>query len=375
MSKVQFVNTVSINELRTIIPLIGGELTPIIQSEPGCGKTSLLTMIATDNGDKWRSPADGTSIEGDKYDYIYVDCPVKDMSDIGMTIPNHANRQLEYYVSELFNLSDSKPKIILLDEFMKSPKLLQVIFTRLMLERMVGDKALPKKDGVPSIVFGTSNNASDGVGDNMLAHAGNRVCLMRMAKPNVNEWLQWASENNISRVIRAGVAMFPRCLASYIDGDQNDNPYIFKPSMTSLSFVSPRSLAKADVIVRNRDKMTENSLKVALAGTVGASFAGDLSAFLSLEKSLADVKDIIKDPEGIEVPKDISAQLMIMFQAVDVLETQDQLTKFMGFVDRIPSSEVQAVFFTMMMRNQKSIRLARNNQRIAEWAKNNHDMF
>jgi len=375
MAQVQFVNTVSINELRTIIPLIGGELTPIIQSEPGCGKTSLLSMIASDNGDAWRSPADGTSIEGDKYDYIYVDCPVKDMSDIGMTIPNHANRQLEYYVSELFNLSDSKPKIILLDEFMKSPKLLQVIFTRLMLERMVGDKALPKRDGVPSIVFGTSNNASDGVGDNMLAHAGNRVCLMRMAKPNVNEWLQWASENGISRVIRAGVAMFPRCLASYIDGDQKDNPYIFKPSMSALSFVSPRSLAKADVIVKHRDKMTENSLKVALAGTVGASFAGDLSAFLMMEKSLADVKDICKDPEGIEVPKDISAQLMIMFQAVDVLETQDQLTKFMGFVDRIPSSEVQAVFFTMMMRNQKSIRLARNNQKISEWAKNNHDMF
>ena len=375
MAQVQFVNTVSINELRTIIPLIGGELTPIIQSEPGCGKTSLLSMIASDNGDTWRSPADGTSIEGDKYDYIYVDCPVKDMSDIGMTIPNHANRQLEYYVSELFNLSDSKPKIILLDEFMKSPKLLQVIFTRLMLERMVGDKALPKKDGVPSIVFGTSNNASDGVGDNMLAHAGNRVCIMRMAKPNVNEWLQWASENGISRVIRAGVAMFPRCLASYIDGDQKDNPYIFKPSMSALSFVSPRSLAKADVIVKHRDKMTENSLKVALAGTVGASFAGDLSAFLMMEKSLADVKDICKDPEGIDVPKDISAQLMIMFQAVDVLETQDQLTKFMGFVDRIPSSEVQAVFFTMMMRNQKSIRLARNNQKISEWAKNNHDMF
>jgi len=28
-----------------------------------------------------------------------------------------------------------------------------------------------------------------------------------------------------------------------------------------------------------------------------------------------------------------------------------------------------------MMRNQKSIRLARNNQKISEWAKNNHDMF
>jgi len=380
MSKVQTVETVSINELRKIIPLIASEITPVIQSEPGCGKTSLLAMIAEDNGDKWRSPADGMSIAGDKYDYIYIDCPVKDMSDIGMTIPNHTTQTLEYYVSSLFNLNDPKPKVILADEFMKSPKLLQVVFTRLFLERMAGDKPLPRG----SQVFATSNNAGDGVGDSMLAHAGNRVCIMRMAKPNVNEWLEWAGQTvtvgdkvqaRVSRVIRAAVAMFPRCLASYTTGDQNDNPYIFKPSMSSLSFVSPRSLAKADVIVRNRDAIGENGTKVALAGTVGASFAADMAAFISMEKSLIDVKDIVKAPESIPMPKDISAQLMIMFQAVDVLETQDQLTKFMMFVERIPSSEVQGVFFTMMMRNTKSIRLARNNAKIAEWAKNNHELF
>ena len=380
MAKVQTVETVSINELRKIIPLIASEITPVIQSEPGCGKTSLLAMMAEDSGDKWRSPADGVNIEGDKYDYIYIDCPVKDMSDIGMTIPNHTTQTLEYYVSSLFNLNDSKPKVILADEFMKSPKLLQVVFTRLFLERMAGDKPLPRG----SLVFATSNNAGDGVGDSMLAHAGNRVCIMRMAKPNVNEWLEWAGQTvtigdkvqaRVSRVIRAAVAMFPRCLASYTTGDQNDNPYIFKPSMSSLSFVSPRSLAKADVIVRNRDAIGENGTKVALAGTVGASFAADMAAFISMEKSLIDVKDIVKAPESIEMPRDISAQLMIMFQAVDVLETQDQLTKFMTFVERIPSSEVQGVFFTMMMRNTKSIRLARNNAKIAEWAKNNHELF
>lgn len=377
MSKVQFVNTVSINELRKVIPLIGTELTPVIQSEPGCGKTSLLTMIAVDNGDKWRSPKDGTGIDGDKYDYVYVDCPVKDMSDIGMTIPNHASKTLEYYVSELFALNTGKPKVILLDEFMKSPKLLQVIFTRLMLERMVGDVALPEKDGLKSVVFATSNNASDGVGDSMLAHAGNRVCIMRMAKPTANEWLEWAGypENAVSRVIRAFVSMFPRCMKSYTEGDQADNPYIFKPSMTSLSFVSPRSLAKCDVIVKNRDELGENATRVALAGTIGAAAAGDMAAFLVLEKSLVDVKTICKDPDGVELPKDISAQLMIMFQAVDTLATQDELTKFMTFVERIPSSEVQGVFFTMMMRNAKSIRLARNNAKISEWAKNNHELF
>lgn len=357
MSQVNFHDTVSINELRKTIPLIGVELTPIIQSEPGCGKTSLLKMIEQDLGDG--------------YDYIYVDCPVKDMSDIGMTIPNHTTQTLEYYVSSLFKLDSPKPKVILLDEFMKSPKLLQVIFTRLMLERMVGDRPLP----AGSIVFGTSNNASDGVGDSMLAHAGNRVCIMRMAKPSVNEWLEWASANNVARVIRACVAMYPRMLASYINGGHEDNPYIFKPNMSGLSFVSPRSLAKADVIVRNRDVLGDNATMVALAGTIGLSAAKDMSVFMSMEKSLVDVKTIVKSPDDVAVPEDIAAQLMVMFQAVDVLETQDELTKFMSFVERIPSAEVQSVFFTMMMRNPRTIKLARNNIKIAGWAANNHDLF
>jgi hypothetical protein len=357
MSKLNFNATVTINELRKVIPLIGSEITPIIVSEPGCGKTSILSMMEADHGDK--------------YDYIYVDCPVKDMSDVGMTIPNHASKQLEYYVSSLFKLDSPKPKVILLDEFMKSPKLLQVIFTRLMLERMVGDVPLPSG----SIVFGTSNNASDGVGDTMLAHAGNRVCIMEMSKPSVNDWLEWASSRGISRVVRAFVALFPRTLASYRDGNQDDNPYVFNPKKTQLSFCSPRSLAKCDVIVRNRDTLGENATMVALAGTIGLAGAGDMSAFLSLEKTLMDVKDIVKDPDGVKVPDEVSAQLMIMFQAVDVLETQDELNKFMKFVNKIPSSEVQAVFFTMMMRNTKATKLARHNMQIAEWAKNNHELF
>ena len=358
MSKMNFTPTVSINELRKMIPLVGSELTIVIQSEPGCGKTSLLKMIEEDHGDK--------------YDYIYVDCPVKDMSDIGMTIPNHASKTLEYYVAELFKLDSDKPKMICLDELMKAPKLLQIIFTRLMLEKMVGDRPLP----AGSVIMATSNNASDGVGDSMLAHAGNRVCIVRMAKPTPDEWLQWATANGISRIVRAFVSMFPRVMASYTEGDhQKDNPYIFKPSMSTLSFCSPRSLAKCDAIVKHRDVLGENATMVALAGTIGASAAGDMAAFLSLEKSLMDVKDIIKKPKDVPMPTDISAQLMIMFQAVDTLATQDELTSFMEFVERIQSSEVQAVFFTMMMRSPKAVRLARNNAKIAEWAKNNHELF
>ena len=144
MSKVNFSAQVTIDEAKNAIILFGKELTPIIQSEPGCGKSSILKAIETELGDA--------------YDYIYVDCPVKDMSDIAMTIPNHQSHSLEYYVSSLFKLDNPKPKVIMLDEMMKAPKLLQIIFTRLTLERMIGDVKLPEG----SIVFATSNNSSDG---------------------------------------------------------------------------------------------------------------------------------------------------------------------------------------------------------------------
>jgi hypothetical protein len=350
-------HTVTIQELRKVIPTIGTEITPIIQSEPGCGKTSLLKLIEQDLGNG--------------YDYIYVDCPVKDMSDIAMTIPNHATKTLESYVGSLFKMESPKPKVILLDEFMKSPKLLQVIFTRLMLERSVGDTPLP--DG--SIVFGTSNNQSDGVGDTMLAHAGNRVCIMQMEKPNADAWLTWAGDNMISPLIRAWVHMFPRSLSSYLDDGQEDNPYIFNPKKLQLSFVSPRSLAKSSVIVENRDTLGDNATMCALSGTIGKSASADMSAFLSLEKQLPKFEDILDRPEQVAIPTEISAQLMLMFQATDKIQTQEDLTKFMKYVKRMPSSEMQAVFFTMIVRHKHGRTIARYNQDIATWAQTNAELF
>ena len=357
MATINNIASVSIDELRKLIPAIGKSLTPVIQSEPGCGKTSLLNMIKEDLGDT--------------YDYIYVDCPVKDMSDIAMTIPNHASKSLETYVGSLFKLDSPKPKVILLDEFMKSPKLLQVIFTRLMLERCVGDIPLPEG----SIVFATSNNASDGVGDSMLAHAGNRVCILKMQKPDVDTWLKWANDNAINPLIRAWVYMFPRCLNSYTDGGQEDNPYIFQPSKTNLSFCSPRSLAKSSVIVDMQHILGDNATMCALAGTIGASASADMSAFLRLEKKLPKFKDILEKPTSIDIPEDTAAKLMLMFQAVDNLTTQDELSSFMQFVKRIESSELQAVFFTMMVRSKNGVKLARSNVEIAKWATDNHELF
>jgi hypothetical protein len=348
----------SIEELRTFIPEVGHRLTPIIQSEAGCGKTSILKMLKEDLGE-------------DEYDYIYVDCPVKDYSDICMTIPNHDTKALESYVGALFKLDSPKRKVILLDEFMKAPQMLKIIFTRLMLEREVGDIALPEG----SIVFGTSNNQSDGLGDAMLAHAGNRVCIVQMKKPDAEEWLYWANANGVHPYVQTFVHEYQDCLASYLDGGQKDNPYIFNPQNPQLSFVSPRSLEKCSIIVEKRDILGENMTMVALAGTIGASAAAQFSAMLQLGDRLPKFEDVLKRPMDIDIPDEVSAQLILMFQSTNKIKTQEDCTNFMKFVQRIPQLETQAVFFGMALKNEKTKMIACKNKTITDWATTNHFIY
>jgi len=97
-----FESTVTINELRVAIPLLGETITPVIISEPGVGKSSLLAMLAEDNGDQWRKAGD--KFDTDKYEYVYLDCPLRDVMDMGAYIPVHEGKTLEYYLSGLLHL-------------------------------------------------------------------------------------------------------------------------------------------------------------------------------------------------------------------------------------------------------------------------------
>jgi hypothetical protein len=350
---INFNTPVELKDVPGLIAAIGHHRTVMLRGEPGIGKSTVLKMLQKELGDR--------------YDYIYVDCPVMDVSDIVMRIPDHETKTLQSYVSELFRLDSPKPKMIMLDEVTKANKLLQVIFTRLMLEKTVGDTALP----AGSIVFATGNNVSDGVGDTMSAHVINRLCIINVRKPDAARWNLWATDNAISRIVRSWVAMNPSCLASYLDGGQEENPYIFNPTRPVTSFITPRSLVGADEVVKNRDKLGSYVTQAALAGLCGAAFADNFAAFMSMEKELVSVKDIIANPDTVALPEKPAVLFMTMFNAVDTIETQDDLSAFMQFVNRIKSEEVQECFFTMAYQSKRTAKLARTNDTLREWGVKN----
>ncbi len=354
---INFNTPVDLKDVPNLITTIGQYRTVMLRGEPGIGKSTVLKNLE--------------KIHGDKYDYIYVDCPVMDVSDVVMRIPDHETRTLQSYVSELFKLNSPKPKIMMLDEVSKSNKLLQVIFTRLMLERTVGDTPLP----AGSIVFATGNNTSDGVNDSMSAHVINRLCVINVRKPNAVNWSLWATDNGVSAMLRAWVSMNPKSLASYLDGGQDENEFIFHPSRPSVSYVTPRSLVGADEVIKRTDKLGSYVTQAALAGLCGAAFADSIAAFMSMAKELTPVKDIIADPEGVTIPEKPAALFQIMFNAVDNIETQDDLSSFMKFVNRVRSEEIQECFFTMAFQSKRTTKLARNNNELREWGMKNLELL
>lgn len=358
MSKtINFNTPVELNDVPNLIATIGATRTILLRGEPGIGKSTVLKNLQT--------------TMGNNYDYIYADCPVMDVSDVVMRIPDHETKTLQSYVSELFHLTSPKPKVIMLDEVTKANKLLQVIFTRLMLERTVGDVALP----AGSIVFATGNNVTDGVGDTLSAHVLNRLCVINVRKPDARRWNLWATDNGISRTVRAWVAMNPNSLASYLDGGQESNPFIFNPTKPLTSFITPRSLVGADSVIKNVQKLGDYVSKAALAGLCGSAFAESISAFMSMEKELVNVRDIIADPMNVAIPEKPAALFMTMFNAVDTVETQDELSAFMTFVKRIRSEEAQTCFYSMAFESKRTAKLARNNNDLREWGMKNIELL
>jgi hypothetical protein len=94
-----------------------------------------------------------------------------------------------------------------------------------------------------------------------------------------------------------------------------------------------------------------------------------------LAKELVSIKDVISNPDIVRMPEKPAALFMMMFNAVDTIQTQDELAAFMKFVNRIQSSEVQSVFFTMAMQNKRMAKIAVMNQQIREWARTNYELM
>ena len=361
MSVINFGHSVSLREFAQAIGTVGGNVTVIGQGEPGIGKSAMLKVLAKQNPD---------------YETAYIDCTLLDLGDFALPYTEAVdgltpvNKITKFAPNARFKMHTGKPVIVMLDEIGKAMKAVKNVLLTLMLEHRIGDHYLP--DG--SIVFGTTNLLTDGVGDMLEAHARNRVAFVTVRKPDADEWIEWAISNEVDPTIIAWVKQFPHALASYTDGAQKDNPYIFNPTRAGMgAVVTPRSLEKASHIAKRRSELGDALTISLLTGTIGESAARDMQAFFTVVDKLPTWEAILADPKNAKMPDDTVAKCILVFSAITRVE-KDTLAKWMDYVQRM-DMEWQALFATSVMKSQVKQAFCVMNKEFKDWALKNQWLF
>ena len=344
---------ISLKQAEELIATVGREVTVHLRGQPGIGKSSILKSLSK------RFP---------EHTPVYIDCADLDLGDLAMPAMNHETRTTTFYPNERFAIHNDKPVIIMLDEITKASEPVKNMLLPVMLERRLGSVAFHKD----SIVYSTGNLTTDGVGDNMKAHAKNRLTAVTVRNPNDDEWINWAIDNDIAPEIIAWVKQFPHALACYTDEAQKENMYIYNPRKQQEAFVSPRSLAKASPIVKSRQVLGEDTTLTALAGTIGEAAARDMSAYFSLADGLPTKEAIYNRPMEATIPNDPAARvILIMRELVSV--TTENFDAWITYLQRLPM-ELQALFaVNIMASSRKSV--AATNKTFIDWAVKNNQYF
>jgi len=353
---IDFGSTISLAEAASLIHAIPDNRF-LLEGEPGIGKSSIMKTLKAKLGDG--------------YVYAYFDCAQKDLGDIAMPSVNREARVTEYFPNAALQLQHGKPAVIMLDEFAKAPPPVQNMLHPLLEEHnpRLGDIELPSG----SIVFLTSNLSTDGVGDVIKGHTLNRVSRVRVAKPDADQWLEWAVNNDIDPVVMAWVKQFPHALASYTEGNQSENPYIYNPKAMQKSYVSPRSLSRASNIVKRRELITSNSLTSALAGTIGEAAARDMQAYIAYQDQLPTWDSITAKPKEAAIPSSAGACAVLIFGAI-MKVTKETMQPFMTYLERF-EPEWQACFAINIAKNPNKQSIAFSSPAFANWVQANEDLL
>jgi len=352
MSVINFGSSVSLKEFASAVSTVGRNVTIIGQGEPGIGKSAMLKEIARMN------PG---------YESAYIDCTLLDLGDFALpyTVEENGKRVTRFAPNARFKMHIGKPVLIMLDEIAKAMNSVKQVLMTLMLEHRIGDDYLP--DG--SMVFGTTNLASDGVGDLLQAHARNRVAFITVRKPNKDEWVDWALGNDIDPVMIAWARFDHKRdpFASYTEPSERDNPYIFNPTRAGGgAFVTPRSLEKASHVVKQRAVLGDEVTIALLTGLIGEAAARDMPAFFSIFDKLPTREQITNSPETAKLPDDAIARCMLVYGGLTWV-TKDSLDSMIKYVKRM-DLEWQALFATSLMKIEAKKAFAVKNDALRNWA-------
>ena len=257
---------VTLSEAKSLIRCLSAQQSLLLLSAPGVGKSEAVAQAAAEAGLKCRSLL-GTQIAPE------------DVSGI----PRIVGERSVFCPPRVLLPEDGRPFCLFLDELPACNAEIQKAFYSLLLERRLGEHALPPG----TWVVAAGNRAEDrALVRGMSAALVNRVTILQV-RVDENEWLAWARGAGLRKEILGMIALMPEALMRPVPAEP-------------LPFSTPRawaSLSRA-LDVAQQAGLLDNETRRTLA--FGRVTAEDAAVFCAMaEEAIGEMRapiEYIDDP-------------------------------------------------------------------------------
>ena len=362
MSTAKTMYALGIDEVVASIVALGAKRTIIARGYTGSAKTAGIR----------------TGLKAELPDHIYVefDCTNKDIQDLSAPrfmkrVEDMISDYVEFVPNAELGAHYGKKVIINFDEFHKASKPVQKGVRRIMLERMVGTIPLPEG----SIVYGTSNLSSEGLGDALPAHQRGAIIEVEMRKPTTEEYLEHGINNGFDFRFLGWVKEESRLMQTFNDCTPEENPYIHFPNLPSQDgFFTMRSGEMASDILKVDHLISPKAVQANLIGAIGTRGGMDLMAYVKVADQLPTVASIKADPMNAKIPDSVAAKCMVVFRALGTID-RDWVNAWMDYMGRLDFNS-QAMFALGASSEKYSKRsMMYQNRKFLDWAAANNHLF
>jgi hypothetical protein len=299
-----------------------------VLGSPGCGKSALGTKIGKDFG----------------FDFVWdANFSYLDLPDVaGLYFPG-ADGTLDFKANPNLQRLTTGRNLLIIDEATDANMLMQNLARRMFWTREINGIKLSPETYV--MLLGNRSQDKSGAGK-FSGKVKNAISQFTM-ESNLDDWVEWAlTDGNIDPLVIQFLRFKPGLLDDYKpDADCSPTPRQWE-LVSRVPSTLPDSLYMLDV-----------------AAKVGEGPAAEFTAFRKIYQSLISFEDIIINPEGVPIPKDLSAQYAIVGSVAHNVKP-DTAERAAKFITRMPS-DFQVMFWTDSMRKTPAIKTCKP---FIQWA-------
>lgn len=332
----------------------GSRRTPYLRGRPGIGKTDMVHRMAADLAARHGEPVP------------VVEFHLASVSEVdlrGYLIPD--GDQATFTKPAYWKTVDAHPRgILFLDEFPQASHEVQKAAAPLLLSGSIGDWKLPGG----WMVVAAGNRTDDQAGANsMLSHVLNRMCVIDIDAPDVDDWVIWAANKQLAPEIIAFAKLRPDVVFNGHIPTEEDRPYC-----------TPRSLhALADVAAQWEGGLQRMVTREAgggidvINGFIGEGAGAELVGVIRTAINLPSFEEVMGNPKECRVPTDpadaYAMSLMVAVRAAFDKQPQAPLT----YLTRFNVNQSLVAMVALFNRDARYM----GTREFGDWVKNNRDVL